>query len=203
MKVFLTGATGVIGRPTVARLVEAGHEVRAVARRDEAAAAAARRPAPNRSRSTSSTPTRCEAAVGGVDAIAAPGHERAAVPEDGAGQGVGDAQPAAHRGDPQPRRRRPRARDRPDREGVDHLHLRGRRRRVARRVVAAHRQGRADARRRSTASRSRSSSPTPVARAVVLRFGLFYGGENRGTDEMLRLARWRARRWSRASRTRT
>ncbi len=29
--------------------------------------------------------------------------------------------------------------------------------------------------------------------AVVLRFGLFYGGPgNRGTDEMLRLARWRA-----------
>ncbi len=28
--------------------------------------------------------------------------------------------------------------------------------------------------------------------AVVLRFGLFYGGANRGTDEMLRLARWRA-----------
>jgi nucleoside-diphosphate-sugar epimerase len=27
--------------------------------------------------------------------------------------------------------------------------------------------------------------------AVALRFGLFYGGANRGTDEMLRLARWR------------
>ena len=38
MKVFVTGATGVIGRPTVARLIEAGHEVRAVARREEAAA---------------------------------------------------------------------------------------------------------------------------------------------------------------------
>jgi nucleoside-diphosphate-sugar epimerase len=32
MKVFLTGGTGVIGRPTVSRLVAAGHEVRAVSR---------------------------------------------------------------------------------------------------------------------------------------------------------------------------
>lgn len=32
MKVFLTGATGAIGRPTVPRLVAAGHEVTAVAR---------------------------------------------------------------------------------------------------------------------------------------------------------------------------
>jgi nucleoside-diphosphate-sugar epimerase len=27
--------------------------------------------------------------------------------------------------------------------------------------------------------------------AVVLRFGLFYGGDNRATDEMLKLAKWR------------
>jgi nucleoside-diphosphate-sugar epimerase len=37
MKVFLTGGTGVIGKPTVAGLVAAGHEVRAVARSDEKA----------------------------------------------------------------------------------------------------------------------------------------------------------------------
>ena len=37
MKVFVTGATGVVGAPTVARLIEAGHEVRAIARREEAA----------------------------------------------------------------------------------------------------------------------------------------------------------------------
>ena len=37
MKVFLTGGTGVIGRPTVTGLVAAGHEVRAVARGDEKA----------------------------------------------------------------------------------------------------------------------------------------------------------------------
>ncbi|MGH9853620.1 MAG: NAD-dependent epimerase/dehydratase family protein [Blastocatellia bacterium] len=35
MKVFLTGATGVLGRPTVRRLVTAGHEVRALARSDK------------------------------------------------------------------------------------------------------------------------------------------------------------------------
>ena len=39
MKVFLTGATGVVGRSLVPRLVAAGHEVRAVCRRDDAAAA--------------------------------------------------------------------------------------------------------------------------------------------------------------------
>lgn len=38
MKVFLTGATGVAGRLTVPTLVAAGHDVRAVCRRDDAAA---------------------------------------------------------------------------------------------------------------------------------------------------------------------
>ena len=41
MKMFLTGATGVVGRSLVPRLVAAGHEVRAVCRRDDAAAALA------------------------------------------------------------------------------------------------------------------------------------------------------------------
>jgi nucleoside-diphosphate-sugar epimerase len=38
MKVFVAGASGVIGRPTVRRLVEAGHEVVGMTRRDERAA---------------------------------------------------------------------------------------------------------------------------------------------------------------------
>jgi nucleoside-diphosphate-sugar epimerase len=37
MKLFVTGGTGVIGRPAVAALRDSGHEVRAVARRAEAA----------------------------------------------------------------------------------------------------------------------------------------------------------------------
>lgn len=41
MKTFLTGATGVVGRSLVPRLVAAGHEVRAVCRRDDAATALA------------------------------------------------------------------------------------------------------------------------------------------------------------------
>jgi nucleoside-diphosphate-sugar epimerase len=40
--VFVTGATGVLGREAVARLLEAGHEVRALARNDERAAPIAR-----------------------------------------------------------------------------------------------------------------------------------------------------------------
>lgn len=39
MKVFVTGATGVIGRPTVAKLLAAGHEVRGVARSEDNAIA--------------------------------------------------------------------------------------------------------------------------------------------------------------------
>ena len=35
MKVFVAGATGVLGRPTVRALVEAGHEVRGTARGEE------------------------------------------------------------------------------------------------------------------------------------------------------------------------
>lgn len=35
MKIFVTGATGVLGRPTVQRLVAAGHEVHALARSDK------------------------------------------------------------------------------------------------------------------------------------------------------------------------
>ncbi len=41
MKTFLTGATGVVGRSLVPRLVAAGHDVRAVCRSDDAAAALA------------------------------------------------------------------------------------------------------------------------------------------------------------------
>src|SRR5437867_11629912 len=37
MKVFVAGATGVLGRPTVRALVGAGHEVRGTARRPEKA----------------------------------------------------------------------------------------------------------------------------------------------------------------------
>ena len=36
MRVLFTGATGVIGRWTIPRLIADGHEVRAVARKDDA-----------------------------------------------------------------------------------------------------------------------------------------------------------------------
>jgi len=38
MKVFVAGATGVLGRPTVPALVQAGHDVRGTARGDEKSA---------------------------------------------------------------------------------------------------------------------------------------------------------------------
>jgi nucleoside-diphosphate-sugar epimerase len=69
MKVFVTGATGVIGTPTVHNLLAAGHEVLAVARSDEKAAVLAR---------AGATPVRVDlfdpdavaAALGGIDAVA-------------------------------------------------------------------------------------------------------------------------------------
>jgi len=39
VKVFVAGASGAVGRPTVRRLVEAGHEVVGMTRREQRAAA--------------------------------------------------------------------------------------------------------------------------------------------------------------------
>ena len=43
MRIFVAGATGVIGRPLVEKLVERGHEAVGMTRREDAAAALARR----------------------------------------------------------------------------------------------------------------------------------------------------------------
>ena len=191
MKVFVTGATGVIGGPTVARLIEAGHEVRAVSRARGGGGRIARRRRRARQPSISSTRPRSATRWSGSDAIAHLATNVPPFPKLMRAERVGDAQPAAHRDDALPRRRGACRRRRPHREGVDHLHLRGRRRRVARRDVAAHREPRADAAcargrgdraragRRPAARRSRSDSASSTA------------APNRGTDEMLRLAKVR------------
>ena len=90
------------------------------------------------------------AAVVGVDAIAAPRDERPAVPAAAAGQGVGARTTgSAPRGPATSSMRRAAAGVGAHRQGVDHVRLRGRRGRVARRV-------------------RRRSSPTPGLMAPAL-----------------------------------
>src|SRR5262245_24345557 len=188
MRVFMTGATGVIGPPTVDRLVAAGHEVRAVSRRDEASAAL---------RAAGAVPVTVDlfdadavkAAVVGSDAIV---HVATNVP-------------------PFPQMVRAKAWD-------THNRLRTEATRNLVEAAKSHGIGRivkesitfiyAD----GGDSWLDETSPLTVTpglmaptlegeetalelgesgEAVVLRFGLFYGGANRGTDEMLKLAKWR------------
>ena len=67
--VFVTGGTGVLGRPAVRDLVASGRTVRAVARTDEKAARTAGCRCGADRRSTCSTPTAVKAATAGCDAI--------------------------------------------------------------------------------------------------------------------------------------
>ena len=94
MKVFLTGATGVLGRPTVAKLLAAGHEVAGVARNDEGGDRFGGRRRTGRRRPL--RPAMVREAVVGCDVIAhlatnVPPYPRWLQPA------LGDAQPAAHR----------------------------------------------------------------------------------------------------------
>lgn len=190
MKVFLTGATGVIGLPTVARLIEAGHDVRAVARRDEAAqqlkAAGAEPVAVDLFDADAITD-----ATAGVDAIA---HLATNVPPFP--QLIRAQAWTTHN----------RLRTEATRNLVDAARSNGVGRIVKESITFIYADG-ADAWLDESApliAEPGLMAPTldgerialelaeTGGAAVVLRFGLFYGGANRGTDEMLRLARWRA-----------
>lgn len=192
MKLFVTGATGVLGRPTVAGLVAAGHEVRALARGDDAADRLGR---------------------AGAEPVAVDLFDAAAVHDAVGGGGGVDA--VLHLATSVPPLRRA------FRRGAWDLHNRIRTE-ATRNVVAAARAGGAtrfvkesvtfmyaDGRDRWLAEDAPLASPLGMLEAtvdgerialdfagggraaVVLRFGLFYGGPgNRGTDEMLRLARF-------------
>jgi nucleoside-diphosphate-sugar epimerase len=190
MKVFVTGATGVIGRPTVARLVEAGHHVRGVARRPEAAAALRAAGAEPVTVDLFDPAGVCEA-VAGADAIA---HLATNVP-------------------PFPKMLRAtawtthnRLRTEATRHLVDAARAAGVPRIVKESITFVYRDG-GDAWLDETSPlTARPGLMAPAldgeqialeladsgGAAVALRFGLFYGGVNRGTDEMLRLARWHA-----------
>ncbi|MGZ6997780.1 MAG: NAD-dependent epimerase/dehydratase family protein [Acidimicrobiia bacterium] len=190
MKVFLTGATGVAGRATVPALIAAGHDVRAVCRRDDAA---------ERLRAAGAEPVAVDlfdaeavaGAVAGCDAIV---HLATNVPPlSKAGR--------THSWDLHNRLRV---------EATRHLVAAGRRAGVVRFVKESITFVYRDA---GDAWIDESSPLLPDlgllastivgedaalefaaggGTAAVLRFGLFYGGEgNRGTDEALRLARLR------------
>jgi nucleoside-diphosphate-sugar epimerase len=185
MRVFMTGATGVIGPPTVDRLVEAGHEVRAVSRREEASA---------QLRAQGAEPVAVDlfdgdavkAAVAGSDAIV---HVATNVPPFP--QMIRASAWSTHN----------RLRTEATRHLVDAAKAHDIGRMVKESITFIYEDG-GDA----WLDESSPLTLTPglmaptvegenIARelpdAAVLRFGLFYGGANRGTDEMLKLARWR------------
>lgn len=186
MRVFVTGATGVIGPPTVQRLIEAGHEVRAVSRREEAA---------EQLRVQGAEPVSVDlfdgdavkAAVAGSDAVA---HLATNVPPFP--QMVRAKAWATHN----------RLRTEATRHLVDAAHAHGIDRMVKESITFVYAEGGDSWLDESSPLTADPGLMAPalegertageLAEAVVLRFGLFYGGDNRGTDEMLKLARWRS-----------
>ena len=136
MRVFVAGATGVLGRRAVARLVAAGHQVTGVARSPEKAALL---------ESLGARPVGVDLfdadAVRGAVARARRGrqsrHQDPARRGDGAHIRVGGERAHPPRGVGQSRRRRDRGRCHRVRAGVARVPLRRARRRVARRRVHA------------------------------------------------------------------
>ena len=187
MKVFVAGATGVLGRATVPRLVAAGHEVRGAARSPEKADQLR---APGR-RAGHRRPVR--PGVGARRGRRLPGrrphgHQHPAAHEGVEGRRVGDQRPPPPRGHPGHRRRVPRRRRRGAREGDGVVLLRGRRRRVDRRGLADRAPGRS-ARRRSTPRTPRSPSPATAAAASCCGSASSTRHDARAIDEYLKLAK--------------
>jgi nucleoside-diphosphate-sugar epimerase len=189
MRVFMTGATGVIGPPTVDRLIEAGHEVRAVSRREEASA---------QLREQGAEPVAVDlfdgdevkGAVAGSDAIV---HVATNVPPFP--QMMRASAWAMHN----------RLRTEATRHLVDAAKAHDIGRMVKESITFIYADG-GDA----WLDESSPLTLTPGLMAptvqgentalelqaeggevAVLRFGLFYGGHNRATDEMLKLAKWK------------
>jgi nucleoside-diphosphate-sugar epimerase len=188
MNVFLTGGTGVIGRPTVARLIDAGHTVRAVARRDAAAQ---------------------QLRTVGAEPVAVDLFDPAAVRD-----AVVGSQAILHLATnvpPYPKMGRPkhwemhnRLRTEATRNLVDAARQSGVARLVKESVTFVYADGGGTWLEESAPLIAQLGMIAPTidgeqialelaegdAATVVLRFGLFYGGAgNRGTDEMLKLAK--------------
>jgi nucleoside-diphosphate-sugar epimerase len=190
MKVFLTGGTGVIGRPTVAKLIEVGHTVRAAARRDAAA---------EQLRDAGAEPV-------ALDLFDAAAVRDALVGSEAVLHIATNVPPMSKMARPKAWTTHNRLRTEATRNLVDAAREAGVRKLVKESITFIYADG-------GDAWLDESSPLIPElgllaptvdgeqialeladgdAETVVLRFGLFYGGVgNRATDEMLRLARWR------------
>ena len=135
MKVFVAGATGVLGRATVPRLVAAGHDVRGAARSPEKA---------DQLRAQGAEPVTVDLfdpVVGARGRRRVPGrgphgHQHPAAHQGVEGRRLGDQRPPPPRGDTRPRRRLPRRRRGGAGQGDGVVLLRRRRRPVDRRGLA-------------------------------------------------------------------
>jgi len=189
MKTFVTGATGAVGRPTVRALLDAGHDVRAVARDDGKAAAL---------RAAGAEPVVVDlfdhdalvAAVAGSDAIL---HLATNVP------------PLSRMGFIPAWKTHNRIRTETTRHLLDGAHIHGIRRVVKESITFTYPDRGGEWIDESVVPDESAKALRPTLEGerlvlalngaagdgIVLRFGLFYGPENRATDEALRLARLR------------
>jgi nucleoside-diphosphate-sugar epimerase len=190
LRCFMTGATGAIGRPAVRALLEAGHQVRGVARSAERAAAL---------EAAGAEPVSVDvfdhdgliAAVAGSDAIL---HLATNVP------------PLSKMGLPPAWKTHNRLRTETTRHLLDAARIHGIRRFVKESITFTYPDRGAEWIDESVAPEEgvKLLAPTldgerlvlalngAVGDGVVLRFGLFYGPHARATDEYLRLAKMRA-----------
>lgn len=190
MKIFLTGGTGVIGRPLVPLLVAAGHDVRAVCRREDAAVAL---------RGAGAEPVTVDLfdagavrdAVSGSEAVL---HLATNVP------------PMTKAGRPKGWEMHSRLRTVATRHLVDAARTCGASHFVKESITFTYRDGGDEWLTEDSPLFEDLGLLAPTIEgetdalkfaadggaAIVLRFGLFYGGEgNRGTDEALKLAKLR------------
>jgi len=190
MRCFVTGATGALGRPTVRALLDAGHDVRGVARDDEKA---------HRLRAAGAEPVVVDLfdrdglvdAVAGTDAIL---HLATNVP------------PLSKMGFIPAWKTHNRLRTETTRHLLDAARTHGIQRFVKESITFTYPDRGGEWIDESVAPDEAAKALRPTLEGerlvlalsgttvdgVVLRFGLFYGPENRGTDEALRMARVRA-----------
>lgn len=187
MIVLVTGATGALGRPTVERLVDAGHHVRAIAR-DDSRAGRLRAQGAEPVRADLFTASSVHAAMAGVEAIA---HLATNVP------------PMSKMAFPPAWKTHNRLRTEATRTLLDAARANGIDTFVKESITFTY-PDRGDEWIDESVipdASARLLRPTlegerliarfgaDGGRGVLLRFGLFYGPQNRSTDELLRLAK--------------